>query len=253
MIITQAKRYVESIKNEMGIAATEDERSELEYQAEDASYALEDAILDAEVGASKPFLDVLFSSRTEGFAVGAYGYFFKTKDGGITWENYGTRIENSDRFHLNSINIAKGGNLFIVGEAGVLFRSKDGGESWVTLESPYAGSFVGVTGTHESDVVIVFGLRGHLYRSQNAGDSWTRIDSGSEGTLMSAAVSQEGDISVVGNSGTVLFSKDGGRSFSEVIREDRLSNTSAVFVEAEKIALVGENGVNLAKPTGADF
>ncbi|MFT6028627.1 MAG: photosystem II stability/assembly factor-like uncharacterized protein [Oleiphilaceae bacterium] len=253
MIITQAKRYVESIKNEMGIAATEDERSELEYQAEDASYALEDAILDAEVGASKPFLDVLFSSRTEGFAVGAYGYFFKTKDGGITWENYGTRIENSDRFHLNSINIAKGGNLFIVGEAGVLFRSKDGGESWVTLESPYAGSFFGVTGTHESDVVIVFGLRGHLYRSQNAGDSWTRIDSGSEGTLMSAAVSQEGDISVVGNSGTVLFSKDGGRSFSEVIREDRLSNTSAVFVEAEKIALVGENGVNLAKPTGADF
>jgi photosystem II stability/assembly factor-like uncharacterized protein len=252
MIITQAERRVENIMNKMDLAS-EDERAELEYQAEDARYALDDAILDAEVGASKPFLDVLFSSRTEGFAVGAYGYFFKTKDGGITWENYGTRIQNSDRFHLNSINIVKGGALFIVGEAGVIFRSKDGGESWVTLESPYAGSFFGVTGTHERDVVITFGLRGHLYRSQNAGDAWTRIDSGSEGTLMSAAVSHEGDISVVGNSGTILFSKDGGRSFTEVIREDRLSNTSAVFVEAEKIALVGEDGVNIAKPTGANF
>jgi photosystem II stability/assembly factor-like uncharacterized protein len=252
MIITQAERRVENIMNKMDLAS-EDERAELEYQAEDARYALDDAILDAEVGASKPFLDVLFSSRTEGFAVGAYGYFFKTKDGGITWENYGTRIQNSDRFHLNSINIVKGGALFIVGEAGVIFRSKDAGESWVTLESPYAGSFFGVTGTHERDVVITFGLRGHLYRSQNAGDAWTRIDSGSEGTLMSAAVSHEGDISVVGNSGTILFSKDGGRSFTEVIREDRLSNTSAVFVEAEKIALVGEDGVNIAKPTGANF
>jgi photosystem II stability/assembly factor-like uncharacterized protein len=171
----------------------------------------------------------------------------------MTWENYGTRIGNPDRFHLNAINRIKGGGLFIVGEAGVIFRSKDGGESWETLESPYTGSFFGVTGTHERDVVISFGLRGHLYRSQNAGNTWTRVDTGSESALMSATVSEEGDISVVGNSGTVLFSKDGGRSFTEVIREDRLSNTSAVFIESDKIALVGENGVNIAKPTGVDF
>ena len=63
-------------------SAPEDEKADLEYAAEDASYALEDARLDAEVGASKPFLDVLFSSRTEGFAVGAYGYFFKRKMAG---------------------------------------------------------------------------------------------------------------------------------------------------------------------------
>tara|TARA_R110001592_G_scaffold585_4_gene3111 strand:+ start:1658 stop:2800 length:1143 start_codon:yes stop_codon:yes gene_type:complete len=252
MVITQVERRVESFMQRMDVAS-EDERSELEYEAEEANYALEDARLDAEVGASKPFLDVLFSSRAEGFAVGAYGYFFKTKDGGMTWENYGRRIDNPDRFHLNSINKVKGGTLFIVGEAGMIFRSKDGGESWETIESPYAGSFFGVIGTHERDVVITFGLRGHLYRSQDAGDTWKRVDSGSEGTLMSATVSHEGDITVVGNSGTVLFSKDGGRSFSEVIREDRLSNTSAVFVGTEKIALVGENGVNLAKPTGEKF
>jgi photosystem II stability/assembly factor-like uncharacterized protein len=252
MIITQAEKRLEAMTKKLDQATEEEaEAEDLEYRVEDASFALEDARLDAEVGASKPFLDVLFSSRTEGFAVGAYGYFFKTKDGGKTWENYGTRIQNPDRFHLNAINRVKGGTLFIVGEAGRIFRSKDAGETWETIDSPYAGSFFGVIGTHERDAVIVFGLRGHLYRSQNAGDVWQAIDSGSEGTLMSAAISQEGDISVVGNSGTVLFSKDGGRSFTEIIREDRLSNTSAVFIEPDKIALVGENGVNISRPTGS--
>tara|TARA_R110001599_G_scaffold9972_3_gene49265 strand:+ start:2268 stop:3410 length:1143 start_codon:yes stop_codon:yes gene_type:complete len=250
MIITQAEQRVEVMIEKVD-QASEDELGDLEYALEDAHYALEDARLDAEVGASKPFLDVLFSSRKEGFAVGAYGYFFKTKDGGESWENYGTRIQNPDRFHLNAINIVKGGALFIVGEAGIIFRSKDGGESWESVDSPYGGSFFGVVGTHERDAVIAFGLRGHLYRSQDAGNTWKAIDSGSEGTLMSAAISQEGDISVVGNSGTVLFSKDGGRSFNEVIRGDRLSNTSAVFIEPNKIALVGENGVNISRPTGA--
>lgn len=250
MIITQAEQRVEVMTQKLDQAA-EEELEDLEYALEDAHYALEDARLDAEVGASKPFLDVLFSSRKEGFAVGAYGYFFKTKNGGESWENYGTRIQNPDRFHLNAINIVKGGALFIVGEAGIIFRSKDGGESWESVESPYGGSFFGVTGTHERDAVIVFGLRGHLYRSQDAGNAWKAIESGSEGTLMSAAISQEGDISVVGNSGTVLFSKDGGRSFDEVIRGDRLSNTSAVFIEPNKVALVGENGVNISRPTGS--
>lgn len=252
MVITQVENRVAKLMEKLD-EATEDEKPDIEYAIEDAEFALEDARIDAEVGASKPFLDVLFSSRTEGFAVGAYGYFFKTKDGGMTWENYGTRISNPDRYHLNAINRVKGGALFIVGEAGVIFRSKDAGETWETIESPYAGSFFGVTGTQERDVVIAFGLRGHLYRSQNAGDDWKRIETGSEGTLMSAAVSAEGDISVVGNSGTVLFSKDGGRSFTEVIREDRLSNTSAVFIGSDKLALVGENGVNIAKPTGDNF
>jgi len=252
MVITQIEKRVEDISKKLE-QASENEAADIEYQLEEATFALDDSKHDAEVGASKPFLDVLFSSRTEGFAVGAYGYFFKTKDGGKTWENYGTRIANSDRFHLNSINRVKGGALFIVGEAGIIFRSKDDGENWEVIESPYTGSFFGVTGTHERDVVIAFGLRGHLYRSQNAGDSWTKIETGSEGALMSAAVSKDGDISVVGNSGTVLFSKDGGRSFAEEIRIDRLSNTSAVFIGSDKIALVGENGVNLAKPTGLDL
>lgn len=252
MVITQAEKRVESIQKKLD-AASEAEAEDIEFQLEEATYALDDSRMDAEVGASKPFLDVLFSSRTEGFAVGAYGYFFKTKDGGMTWTNYGTRIPNPDRFHLNAINRIKGGALFIVGEAGVIFRSTNDGENWEAIESPYSGSFFGVTGTHERNVVLAYGLRGHLYRSQDAGNSWARIETGSEGTLMSAAVSQDGDISIVGNSGTVLFSKDGGRSFTEVIREDRLSNTSAAFVSADKLVLVGEAGANIAKPTGADY
>lgn len=250
MVISQIEARVERIESQLE-EASEDEQEELEYQLEEASFSLEDAKVDAQEGASKPFLDVLFSSRNEGFAVGAYGYFFKTKNGGLTWENYGSRIQNPDRFHLNAINRIKGGALFIVGEAGTIFRSKDAGESWELLDSPYEGSLFGVSGTNTRDAVMVLGLRGHLFRSDSAGDSWDEVAAGTESTLMSASVNDNGQISIVGNSGSILFSRDGGRTFTETIREDRLSNTAAVFVNEQVVALVGESGVNLVQSNGA--
>jgi photosystem II stability/assembly factor-like uncharacterized protein len=252
MIITQSERRLAEMSAGLETAA-EDDLEDLEYQVEEATFALEDARLDAEVGASKPLLDVLFSSKFEGFAVGAYGYLFKTNNGGETWENYGGRIENPDRFHLNAIAQIKSGALFIVGEAGVVFRSKDAGESWDTIDSPYQGSFFGVTGTGDDNVVLAFGLRGNLYRSDDEGDSWDHVDAGTENTLMSATNDGKGNISIVGNSGSVLLSKDGGRSFSETIRGNRLGNASAVYVHAEKMAVVGENGVNLTSPAGQNL
>lgn len=252
MIITQSEERLKKFELQMENAA-EDELEDLEYEVEEAEYALEDAKADAEVGASKPLLDVLFSSSSDGFVVGAYGYLFKTTDGGKSWVNYGDRIENPDRFHLNGLGKDKAGTLFIVGEGGVIFRSQDKGESWETIESPYTGSFFGVTGTGDNNVVLVFGLRGNLYRSEDSGDTWDRIDTGSEGTLMSATSDGRSKISIVGNSGVVLYSTDGGKSFKETIRGNRLGNSSSVYIDAERLVLVGENGVNITTPTGLNL
>jgi len=252
MIITQSEKRVE-LMNEALAAATEEDAEDLEYEAEEAAFALEDARLDAEVGASKPLLDVLFSSKKEGFVIGAYGYLFKTIDGGNSWANYGDRIENPDRFHLNAINQVQGGALFVVGEAGVIYRSQDLGESWDMLESPYTGSFFGVSGTGDVNVVLALGLRGNVFRSEDGGDTWEQVEVGTESSLMAVAKGERGRVSIVGNSGSVLLSQDGGRSFTETIRENRLGNASAVYVDADKMAIVGENGVNLTNAAGIDL
>ena len=251
-IIKQAQDVITQMEAELDAASDED-AEDIEYELEEAQYAFEDAQVDAEVGASKPFLDVYFDNKNVGFAVGAYGFIFKTIDGGNNWENYGLRMDNVDRFHLNTITRIQGGDYLIAGEAGVMFRSEDEGESWETIDSPYDGSFFGLMGTGETDVALAFGLRGNLFRSEDGGVSWEPLDSGTESTLMGGSYDGSGKVSIVGNSGTVLLSKDGGKSFSETIRANRLGNISLVYVDGRRLALVGESGVSITSPAGKNL
>jgi len=250
-VTSQAQAKVDEIKAAIAAATDETTISDLEASLEEVEFALQDALSDADVGASKPFLDVLFFNSSEGIAVGAYGFLFKTKNGGESWTNYAPSMNNTDRFHLNGIGLLKSGTLMIGGEAGVLFRSTDRGENWENISSPYEGSFFGVTGTNAENVALVFGLRGHVFRSEDDGRTWDQVFTGTESTLVSAA-NENGYVSAVGTSGTVLLSKDGGLTFKELIREDRSGNSSVIFVDKQRIVIVGEKGAFITAPNGAD-
>ncbi|KZY40251.1 hypothetical protein A3755_02515 [Oleiphilus sp. HI0085] len=92
-----------------------------------------------------------------------------------------------------------------------------------------------------------------MYRSEDNGDTWEQVETKTEGTLMSASHDGSKKVSVVGNSGVVILSRDGGRTFVETIRENRLGNASSVYIDAERLVLVGENGVNLTTPSGLNL
>lgn len=252
MIITQSENKINALQSQIEIASGDD-LEELEYELEEAEYGLEDAQADAGIGASKPLLDVHFIDDKIGIVVGAYGFIFKTIDGGETWLNYGSKMDNPDRFHLNTITQVGGRVLLIAGEAGVIFRSEDRGESWETIESPYSGSFFGLSETGEGRVVLAFGLRGNMFRSADAGRTWEEVESETESTLISGSHDGDGNISVVGNSGSVLFSDDGGRSFSETIRDDRLGLSSSIFVTQNELVVVGEKGVMRTNSAGKNL
>jgi len=244
MVVEQAEQRV-ALAEQALASATPDVVEDLEYALEDAQFALEDAIADAEVGPSNPLLDVWFKDQTTGFVIGAYGFFFKTIDGGKTWVNWGNKVENTDRFHLNGMTQISDGTLFIAGEAGYVFRSTDSGDSWETLESPYEGSLFGVSGNGLAGQVLVFGLRGNVFFSDDMGSTWSSIDSGAQQSLMSSAIGSGGKLMLVGNSGVMLLSADHGNSFKLKAREDRLAILAAGFLADEKLLLVGENGANI--------
>lgn len=222
--------------------ADEDEVDELEMSLEDAQMALEDSEVDAEDGPSKPFLDVWFKDENTGFVVGAYGLFFGTSDGGQTWTNYGRRLENPDRLHLNAIAQVTGGAVFIVGESGEIHLSTDEGQSWERLKSPYTGSLFNVMGTGAVNEVLVMGLRGSLFRSENLGKTWERVKSGVDSTLNGGANTNDGKVVIVGNSGVVLTSKNFGQSFDAFVRPDRQSMAATAIVDANTLVVVSEDG-----------
>ncbi len=113
---------------------------ELDAQIENLTIAVEDAESFVFEGASRPFLDVFFFNKQEGFIVGAYGLILHTTDSGDSWQPWIEHINNPDIFHLNAIRPI-GNSLYIAAEAGALFRSDDNGSSWISLNSPYDGTF----------------------------------------------------------------------------------------------------------------
>jgi len=204
-----------------------------------------------------PLLDVWFENSQHGFATGAYGVLLETTDG-QNWEDVAERLDNEDGSHLNAIAEIPGSGLFIVGEMGGMFRSADMGETWERVESPYQGSFFGVVGSGEPGGVVAFGLRGNLFRSTDFGDSWQAIELLDDGDAVESGLADgnllaDGRIVVVGHGGTVLSSEDNGRSFKLFSRPDRRSLSGVVGNPDGNLVLVGQSGVRVVSPTGANL
>lgn len=219
------------------------ELAQMEGAAEDyaereetLSYALDDAAVAQEEGATTPLLDLVFTSAGEGYAVGAYGTFLRTRDGGISWQSMDHRLPNPDRFHLNAILQAADGTLYLAGEAGLLLVSHDGGEQWQVLDTGYEGSFFAM---QEADQLYVMGLRGHLFRSSD-GVEWHAVELPVQATLNGALRDPQGQLLLLGQAGLLL--QQAGDDFVARTAGTRTSFAAGVLA-GEEIILVGERGV----------
>ena len=246
---TQIAEMEERIEN----TEDEDKVADLEWEMDDLVFNKEDLQADLkEFGPWHPLLDVWFENEDHGFAVGAYGHIYRTRDGGETWQTRMGSIDNPNRFHLNGITGVEGGDLYIAGESGFVFRSTNNGQSWEQLEPGYPGSFFGVVGTGVEGEVLAYGLRGNIYRSAG-GEEWESVDSGTSRTLNSAYANDEGEIAMVGNDGAVVYSDDGGESFSTFTRPSRHSYVGVMLVPGEGLVLVGEKGAIRTDRQGRDL
>ena len=186
-----------------------------------------------------PLFDVWFSNPREGFALGAYGSWFVTEDGGSNWI---FEAISDDDSHLHKVSEAEDGRLFLAAERGMLYRSDDGGVSWLELPSPYEGSFFGILPV-SADEVLAFGLRGHLFRSEDAGQSWIAVETATTAMLTDGIALDDGTVLVVGLGGTVLVSTDRGRSFDLTTSGDRQGINAIVESAPGQLTMVGEFGV----------
>ena len=172
-----------------------------------------------------------------------------TEDGGKTWNDVSSRIENFDGWHLNAISAADNGVVYIAGEKGVLFRSDDGGENWVTLAGPYQGSYFGVLTGPGADDVFLYGLQGNIFKSVDRGETWSKSKSKASDGLMDGVTLGGQRVMLVGNSGVVLTSNDGGSTFSMQITKSREAILAIEKLPNGKLIMVGQGGVQITAPS----
>jgi photosystem II stability/assembly factor-like uncharacterized protein len=190
----------------------------------------------------KPLLDGCCLDGEKGVAIGAYGYFLSTGDGGKNWTPRPFSEDLEQDAHLNRIVRAGSGKLYIAAEGGRIFRSDDGADTWQPLPSPYEGSFFGVLPL-SGEALLVFGLRGHLFRSEDAGETWQKIETGTTAMLNSGMRLADGRLVIVGLAGTLLVSRDEGLHFTLVQQPDRKGISAVIPAGDKHLVLIGEGGV----------
>lgn len=204
-----------------------------------------------------PFLDVVIADAERVIAVGAYGLYAETNDGGESWvehvleprepgQDVGARQSGEEEFfydfHLNDIEIADSGRWYIAAEAGAVYRSDDRGESWLSLPSPYEGSFFGVL-PMAGESLLLFGLQGRLYRSDDAGASWRRFDTGTDATLSNGLRLDDGTALITGYAGIVLKQVGAEGSLTRVRLKNRPALSAAYRLDNGDLVSVGEGGI----------
>lgn len=213
----------------------------------------------------RPLMDVAFFDTNHGIAIGSYGVFFRTTDGGENWtreyhtsflhpddQDYLEELKQEDEAfyleemasilpHLNRVNL-DGEALLIAGETGLLAKSNDQGKSWERLESGYMGSFFDVAQTSKGEVLAA-GLRGNIYRSNTSLDDWQRVESNTTATFNSIVkLSGEDEFLLVGNNGTLLWyspddkqlnqTEDGKSVLNAVMNNGQITAVSAIGIKS---------------------
>ncbi len=249
MIMAKAALEKAEEEGKEDLALEEDAVSALDDKLDGLDDRIEDARRAMQTTVANPLMDVWFRDAKTGFVVGAFGEFLTTEDGGANWKSNNAILDNSEHNHLNAI-AGLGDVLFIAGEAAHIYRSVDAGVSWTLLESPDPenGSFFSVNIMGTGDQIMISGLRGAIYRSGNQGDSWKQIAEPLHKNMNAVNFAGNDVVLAVGNDGAFLRSRDGGRTFSSHVQEDRLTLASVVQAADGNYVLVGAGGVKIIPP-----
>jgi photosystem II stability/assembly factor-like uncharacterized protein len=215
--------------------------------------------------AQQPLLDLWFANRVSGIAVGAYGAYFTTNDGGRHWSSAkfaappastpktpkpdgeaAPQVGQGDEeippdYHLNRI-VGIGSRLYVAAEGGQLYRSDDRGASWRALPSPYEGSFFGLVPIR-GDGLLAFGLRGNLFRSADAGETWQALQSHTTAMLTDGVAINDLRVVIGGLAGVLLVSGDAGETFRLTQQDDRRGVSALLPGPAGTVVVAGEGGV----------
>ena len=186
---------------------------------------------------NNPLFDIQFVSPSVGYACGAYDTFLKSTDGGKTWT---LSAPGSDNIY-NGLAFLDEETGYLVGEFGTVLRTRDGGNSWEQLDlGSYEGSLFGIT-LLSPETILVYGVAGKVLRSGDGGLNWVDVSADQDKSLFRVAAHAD-TVVLVGATGTLLVSTDGGKKFSNRLDKDFISFAGVGAHPRGGFVCLGERG-----------
>ena len=157
-----------------------------------------------------PLLDIWFHDARTGFAVGAYGYFLATGDGGETWTS---RTISEDDFHLNAlIPVPKRRS----GSQGTGAQGAGAQDPEPQDAGPQGPETRGSESQQSRDRrprprrLYIAAEAGVAYRSDDGGETWRELPSPYAGSWFGGLALDEDRVLLTGLRGHLYRSEDGG-------------------------------------------
>ena len=209
----------------------------------------------------KPCLDIEFIDETVGFAIGAYGMFYKTTDAGATWQSHfisdfvhpddkeyladlkqddPEAYEDEIKFilpHFNRLLITDNA-FYLVGEMGLVAQSTDQGLTWQKFDEFYPGSFFSVAKMAQ-DKTVVAGLRGNAFYKTTNSVEFYEIDIPQTATI-NTILPLKNKALLFANSGMV-HTFDGNKVTTEQLPSGHAILSATVF--KSKVIMATEKGL----------
>jgi membrane protein len=186
------------------------------------------------------FKDVQFIGE-KGWIVGSDGVMLVTADGGANWT-----IRKFGNYKFNSIRMVNENKGFIAADRGWLLTTKDGGNSWKVAAWEGQPNFTRIVFNKERGIIT--GHRGFILETFDYGDKWQmrRIAAAMHRNryvnLNEALFAGEKRIWLLGDDGVILFSDNGGRTWTPK-RFKEYSYYAACLIGPKEILAGGAKGV----------
>jgi photosystem II stability/assembly factor-like uncharacterized protein len=195
----------------------------------------------------KDLSSISFYDAGHGVAVGDEGLILYTSDGGGAWH----RSKSGFKKWLGGVSMLSPTAAVAVGSKGLVLRTTDGGESWKAVASG-TDKPLGAVDFADGHFGLAVGWS-TILATDDGGNTWERRsipDGVGDCWLGDVAYADHSAVAIVGSTGVILTSSDGGRNWSSVDSGTTQNLNAIAWSDPRHATAVGDKGIILRSADG---
>ncbi len=198
-------------------------------------------------GQTVTFVD--FIDAQNGFVFAGYGQWFKTSDGGTTWQP----ILDWPNSGIKGLTAWPDYNVMVTGWGGEQAMTTDAGWSWTYFDNHLTGSVdkLYAPAFYDADNGLIGGSNGELYRTTDGGQTWTSLNDTLVNPMYKAGRAiytidylDANTVIAAGSKGYIMKSTDSGLTWN-LVHNDEDNSIYTLKVISSKQVLAGASSGQL--------